>query len=140
MGDTGQLVARPASAYVPSLLLGASALAGIAVTADAGGRLLVVPVVLALVAAALRELLAGPALRADTSGLDVVVGAHRQQVRWHEVAGMQVVRDRRATLLELDLGDRVVVLGPLRLGRSPGSVLADLLALQGGGPGQHREQ
>jgi hypothetical protein len=51
-------------------------------------------------------------------------------VPWDRVERMRVVRDRRAALLELDLGVTVVVLSRNRLGRWPEDVLTDLLAVR----------
>jgi hypothetical protein len=45
-----------------------------------------------------------------------------------------VLRDRRAELLELDVGRTVVLLSRLRLGRLPEDVLADLQAVRAAAP------
>ena len=83
----------------------------------------------------LRGLLAlRPVLRADTAGLEVVVGLRRRQLSWPEVHGLRVVDDRRTPLLEVDLGSTLVVLTRRRLGRPPDVVLDELLALQRCGP------
>ncbi|MDP9497853.1 MAG: PH domain-containing protein, partial [Actinomycetota bacterium] len=85
---------------------------------------------LLLLAVAGRDLLLRPALRADAAGIVVVTGLRRRAVAWTEVERVQVVTDRRAPLLELDLGDTLVLLSRLRLGRPPEAVAAELSALQ----------
>ncbi len=98
--------------------------------ADPAGRLLASPAALLLLAVAGRDLLLRPALRADAAGIVVVTGLRRRAVAWTEVERVQVVTDRRAPLLELDLGDTLVLLSRLRLGRPPEAVAAELSALQ----------
>lgn len=102
-------------------------LAAVAV-ADPAGRLLLVPAGLLLLVLGARDLLLRPVLTADPTGLRVVQGWSRREVPWSTVAGLRVVTDRRAPLLELDLGDTVVVLSRSRLGRAPYLVLAELEA------------
>lgn len=97
---------------------------------DAGGRVLAWPAALLLAGAALRDLLLGPTLRADHEAVRVVTGLRRRTVPWAQLEGLRVVRDRRAPLLELDLGDTLVLLSRLRLGRPPADVLQELSALQ----------
>ncbi len=98
--------------------------------ADPAGRLLASPAALLLLAVAGRDLLLRPALRANAAGIVVVTGLRRRAVAWTEVERVQVVTDRRAPLLELDLGDTLVLLSRLRLGRPPEAVAAELSALQ----------
>ncbi len=98
--------------------------------ADPAGRLLASPAALLLLAVAGRDLLLRPALRADAAGIVVVTGLRRRAVAWAEVERVRVVTDRRAPLLELDLGDTLVLLSRLRLGRPPEAVAAELSALQ----------
>lgn len=96
--------------------------------ADPAGRLLLVPAGLLLAALGVRDLVLRPVLAADATGLRLVQGLHHREVPWSSVEGMRVVTDRRAPLLELDLGRTVVVLSRSRLGRAPYLVLADLEA------------
>ncbi len=115
--------------FAPSLLAAAVPLvAGVALGLatlglDAGGRLLILPAALLLLALGLRDVLLRPTLALHDDGLDVVAGAHRRHVAWSELERTRVVTDRRAALLELDLGDTVVVLSRRRLGASPYRVL-----------------
>ena len=48
-----------------------------------------------------------------------VTGWRRVRAAWPEVERMRVVRDRRAELLELDLGHTVVLLSRTRMDRLP---------------------
>lgn len=117
-----------------AVLLGAAALLAVAVDSDAAGRLLALPAAVVLAAVGIRDLALRPVLRADTAGLEVVVGLRRRQLSWPEVHGLRVVDDRRTPLLEVDLGSTLVVLTRRRLGRPPDVVLDELLALQRCGP------
>lgn len=124
------VIASPAR-LMACVLVGAGVLVGVAgLSTDATGRLLALPAALLLAALGARDLLLRPVLRADDDGLDVVVGLHRRRVGWAEVERMRVVTDRRTPLLEIDLADTLVVLSRSRLGRPPGVVLDELLALQ----------
>ncbi len=107
-------------------------LVGLTTTVDPAGRLLLVPAGLGLLAYAARDLLLRPVLRADVGGVTVVDGLRRRQVAWSGVERLRVVTDRRAPLIELDLGDTVVVLSRRRLGASPYVVLEQLEQLRGG--------
>lgn len=120
---------RPSAAL--SLLAGAAGLAVVAVLADPAGRLLAVPAALVLVAVALRDVLLRPVLAAGPEGITVVVGLRRRSVAWHSVGRVRVITDRRTPLLELDLGDTLVVLARGRLGRPPQDVLAELQEIAG---------
>lgn len=99
-------------------------------TVDRAGLLLAVPVVLGLTTAGVRDLVLRPVLSADAAALTVVAGGRRVTATWPEVDRLRVVTERRAPLLEVDLGEVLVVLGRRRLGRSPDAVLADLQALR----------
>ena len=112
------------------LATGAAALVLLGALTDAGGRVLAWPVAVLLVALATRDLVLGPPLVADAGGLQVVQGLHRSHVPWTQVQRVRVVRDRRTPLLEIDLGDRLVVLSRARLGAAPADVLPELLAMQ----------
>ena len=113
-----------------ALLQAAVGLAGLALLprADPAGRLLVGVAGVVLLAVAARALLLRPVLAAGPTGLRVVDGWRRRELSWSELEGARVVTDRRTPLLELDLGDVVIVLSRSRLGRRPADVLVDLLA------------
>ena len=126
--DTLVVAVPPARVRV---LLGlAGALALVTVGADPAGRLLAGPAAVAALALAVRDLRSGPVLRADRTGVEVLQGLRRVRAEWGRVRRIQVVRDRRAELLELDLGDGLVLLSRHRLGRLPADVLADLLSVR----------
>ena len=97
---------------------------------DAPGAVLLVPGGLAALVFGLRDLVLAPVLKADASGVTVVEGVRRTAATWPQVARVRVVRDRRTPLLELDLGDRLVVLSRRRLGAPVDDVLAQLEALR----------
>ncbi len=124
------LTAGPPRPAAGCLLLAGLVLAAALAWADPAGRVLGLPAALVLVGFGLRDLLLAPVLRAGPAGLDVVVGLRRRHVPWAQVAGLRVVSDRRTPLLELDLGDQLVVLTRWRLGRAPAAVLAELLAVR----------
>jgi hypothetical protein len=98
---------------------------------DPAGRLLTAPAAVAALVLAVRELRAGPVLSADASGFAARQGWRRVSAPWAAVERMRVVRDRRAELLEVDVGRTVVLLSRTRLGRLPEDVLADLQTLRG---------
>ncbi len=110
------------------LLTAAGLLAGAGV-ADPAGRLLLVAAALWLAVLAGRDLLLIPVLDADTARLRVVDGWRRIEVAWPRVENVRLVTDRRAPLIELDLGDRLVVLSRRRLGQSPQVIVDELTAL-----------
>ena len=127
---SGSVVAGPSRTATAALLVAALALTVVGALADPAGRVLAWPAAAALAALGLRDLLLGPAVRAGGAGLELVVGARRRWVPWSQVQGIRVVRDRRTALLELDLGDTLVLLSRLRLGRPAADVAAELSALQ----------
>lgn len=112
------------------MLVGALVLGGAAVLADPVGQILALPAALVLVVLVARDLTLGPVLRADPDGLAVLSGWRRVQVPWSAVVAMTVQTHRRTPVLDLDLGDAVVVLGRGRLGCAPSEVLAQLRTLQ----------
>ncbi len=127
----GAVVAGPRPAGALALLAGSAVLALGAVGAPAAGRLLAAVGAAVLLAAGLRDLALRPVLRADRRGLQVVDGVRRRTVVWAAVERVRVVRDRRTPVLELDLGDALVVLSRWRLGRAPQDVLEELERLRG---------
>lgn len=96
------------------------------VAADTGGRLLAVPVLLGAALLVVRDLVCGPLLLADAEGLDVLDGVRRVRVAWGELERVRVVKDRRARVLEVDTGHRVVALSGTRLGQHPADVVEAL--------------
>lgn len=124
------MTAGPRRSTGAALLAGAAVLVLVCVAADPAGRVLAVPAAVALAAAGLRDLLLRPVLRADAGGVVVLAGLTRHRAPWDDVEVLRVVTDRRSPALELDLGDRLVVLSRLRLGRAPQDVLQELLAVR----------
>ncbi len=109
-------------------LVAARAVAGLLLLLAAGfaepmGQLLLLPGAAALLALTGRDLLLRPVLSADDAGLTVVDGWRRRAATWPDVEGLRVVRDRRASLLEIDLGAHLVVLSAHRLGTDPDAAL-----------------
>lgn len=100
------------------------ALAAGAAAADPGGRVLLVPAAVLLVVLGLQQALLWPVLSLRPDGLVVVTGLRRTAVPWRDLESAQVVTDRRAPLLQLDLGETLVVLSRRRLGTSPAEALA----------------
>ena len=128
MVDTLVVDAQRRWAY--GLLATAAVLLVVGVVSDAGGRLLTLPAALVALVLGVRDLVAGPVLTADAHEVVVREGWRRVHAPWSAVERMRVVKDRRAELLELDVGRTVVLLSRNRLGRLPEDVLADLLALR----------
>lgn len=102
----------------------------VAVLSDTPGRLLTAPAALITLALAVRDLVSGPVLRADATGVEVLQGLHTLHADWSQVERMRVVKDRRTEMLELDLGTTLALLSRHRLGQLPEDVLTDLLALR----------
>jgi hypothetical protein len=112
------------------LLAAAAVLAVVTVLSDPAGRLLTAPAALVALVLGLRDLRSGPVLVADAGGVSVNTGWRHVRATWPEIERMRVVRDRRAELLELDLGRTVVLLSRTRMDRLPADVLTDLLAVR----------
>ena len=127
---------RAAMSWAPARAVGwlevlaAVVVAGAALGLDVLGQLLALPAALLLLGVGLRDLLLRPTLAADADGLTVVNGARHVAATWAEVERLRVVTDRRAPLLEIDLGEAVVVLPRRRLGAAPAVVLDELTALR----------
>ena len=121
---------KPDPGWVGLQLVAALALLALVPLVDPVGALLLVPGGLAALGFGLRDLLLSPTLTADAAGLTVVEGVRRTRATWSEVARLRVVTDRRTDLLELDLGDRLVVLSRRRLGAPVDDVLTALQAAQ----------
>lgn len=97
---------------------------------DGLGQLLTLPAAMLLAGLGSRDLRVRPTLAADTAGLTVAMGLRHVTVAWADVERLLVVTDRRAPLLEIDLGDTVVVLPRRRLGVAPYLVLEELERLR----------
>jgi hypothetical protein len=124
------LVVATSRRLARGLLAVAAVLAVVTVLSDPAGRLLTAPAAIVALALGLRDLRSGPVLVADVDGVSVNTGWRRVHAAWPEVERMRVVRDRRAELLELDLGRTVVLLSRTRMDRLPADVLTDLLAVR----------
>ena len=113
-----------------ALALGAVLLGGTALGSDPAGQLLTLPAALLLTVLVARDLLRGPVLQAGPDGLSVLSGWRRVHRPWSGVVTMTVQTHRRTPVLDLDLGDTVVVLGRGRLGVAPNEVLSRLRVIQ----------
>ena len=121
---------KPEPLWVAAQLVLGAVLLAITPLVDAPGALLVVPAGVAALGFGLRDLALSPVLTADEAGITVVEGVRRTAAPWRDVTRLRVVRDRRTPLLELELGDRLVVLSRRRLGAAPDDVLAELQQLR----------
>ena len=101
-------------------------LAGACLLTDLAGALLLAPAAVGLLAVGLRDLRLRPVLALDDTGITVVDGWRLRQAPYDDVVRARVVTDRRTPLLELDLGDAVVVLTGRRLGTTPDEACARL--------------
>jgi hypothetical protein len=124
------LVVATSRRLARGLLAAAAVLTVVTVLSDPAGRLLTAPAAVVALVLGLRDLRGGPVLVADADGVSVNTGWRRVHAAWTEVERMRVVRDRRAELLELDIGRTVVLLSRTRMDRLPADVLTDLLAVR----------
>jgi hypothetical protein len=106
---------------VGSLVAAAGLLGYLASRQDTPGRVLMGAAATGLLVEALRGAALRPTLRADDSGLEVVSGVVRRRYAWEAVDDVRVDTVRRrfvsATSLEIDLGDRLLLVPAYRLGR-----------------------
>jgi hypothetical protein len=121
---------KPARGWGWGQLAGAGILLAVLPGVDRLSWVILLPVAVGAAASGLRDLLLSPVLTADADGLLVVDGVRRVRAGWSEVEELRTVRDRRTPLLELDLGDRVVVLTGRRLGAPVDEVLDALQELR----------
>jgi hypothetical protein len=119
---------KPDPRWVAAELLVATALLGLLPVVDRLGWVILVPTALFAAGSGLRDLLLTPVLVADGTGISVVDGVRRVSAPWSQVERLRTVTDRRTPLLEIDLGDRVVVASRRRLGAPVDEVLAAVLA------------
>ena len=130
--------------WLVAVLLGAGVvLFAVAVDARWPERFLfAVPAVVVWVEA-LRSSVLRPTLRADDAGIEVVVGLRRERHPWSAVEAIGVMGPpssggrfrRRANALEIDLGERLVMLPAYRLGASAQDVAAEISSTFGNGGG-----
>lgn len=126
-------------AYAPTrqltlTLAGAAALAGaLAIPVGNPGRLLMIVLALALAAEALRCTVIRPVLRADTDRVRIRIRTGEHDYGWSEVASVRARSTRRlvtVNLVEIDLGETLIVIPAYRLGRPAADVVAELSALR----------
>jgi hypothetical protein len=105
------------------------------------GRALFVLAGVAAAAETLRSLLLRPTLVADADGVTVATGLTRRRHPWPAVTAVGTLAPpsgggrlrRRANALEIDLGDRLVVVPGYRLGAPVDEVAAELTAFSRNG-------
>lgn len=116
----------------------AAVFAAAGAVSDAPGRLLCTLAVLVLAVHAVNGLLNVPRLTAGPDGLEIRSLGRRERIGWHEVERLAVdERDRlgrRTRMLEIDCGQRLVVLSGYALGSDPRDVLRALESARS--PGQ----
>lgn len=124
------------SPWLVAGLAAAAALLGRSSATATGGAerfLLAVPAVV-LAAEALRSALLRPTLAADEDGIEVVTGWSRKRYPWSSVVSVGAMGPpssggrlrRRANALEIDLGERLLVVPGYRLGKPVAQVAAGI--------------
>ena len=125
---------------VAGFLAGVAAVAWVlTIGAELPGRFLYGVLAVAATAEAVRAVALRPTLRADADGFDVVVGLRRERHAWTDVEDVAALRPpsggghlrRRANALEIDLGDRLVVVPAYRLGCSGALVAEEIATVRG---------
>lgn len=119
---------------------GSVAAFAVATTTDRAGRFLFVVLGLAAAVEALRSLLLRPTIRADADGIEVVTGVRRERHPWTAVTAVRTLDPpaggarlrRRANAVEVDLGERLLVVPGYRLGAPVAEVAAELTTLRSG--------
>jgi hypothetical protein len=130
-GPTPAFAARPRT--VLALLIGGLAAAGVGFTLDQAGRLLLSVVALVLIGEGVALLLLRPVLRAGPDGVTTRIGLRSVSVPWSEVGTVQARRARRlitGDTVEIELGERLVVLAVYRLGAPAELVAATVEAIR----------
>jgi hypothetical protein len=107
-----------------------------AVTSAATGRLLLVIAAIVLAAVAGTDLVFAPRLSASGHGLRIISPTLRVSLGWDEVDSITVDERSRHGLanrtLEIESGERLIVLSRRSLGRDPRDVYAELVQLRAG--------
>jgi hypothetical protein len=132
---------RPA--LVGALALGAVAALAAAFLVDGPGRFLLAVAASGAAFEAVRSVLLRPTLVADAHGVEVASGLTRERHPWSAVAGVAPLRPpagggrlrRRANAVEIDLGERLLVVPAYRLGAPVPEVLSALAPFRAGGAG-----
>jgi len=114
------------------------ALLAAATRVELPGRLLVVVVAFAAGVETLRALVLRPTVVAGERGLDVAVGLRRVRVGWDEIERIGTLQPpsggggprRRANALEIDLGERLLVVSGYRLGAAAATAAEELSRLR----------
>lgn len=116
------------------------ALAGVAVACLAAGlvsppagRLLLFLAALMAGGVAVRDLVTGPTLLTDETGISYVAMWRREHLAWSQIEAIAVYESRRiarVTALELDAGERLVLLPERRLGADVRDVVDALRELR----------
>jgi hypothetical protein len=135
-----RLTYRVPSWLTAVMAAGAGAAAALAVRVNGPGRLLFTVAAAGAAFEAVRAL--RPTLVADAEGFDVLVGVRVERHPWTHVEDLGALRPpeagarprRRANALEIDLGERLLVLPAYRLGAPVPDVAATLAELRGIGP------
>jgi hypothetical protein len=138
--ESGQTISQsygPSRPMALALATGAVLAAGAAaLTSAATGRLLLIIAAIVLAAVAGTDLAFAPRLRASGGGLRIVSPTLRVTLRWDEVDSITVDERSRHGLasrtLEIESGERLIVLSGRSLGRDPRDVYAELTRLRAG--------
>ena len=112
------------------------AAAAAVVTSAATGRLLLIIAAIVLAGVAGTDLVFTPRLRASGRGLRILSPTLRVSLGWDEVDSIKVDERSRHGLanrtLEIESGERLIVLSGRSLGRDPRDVYAELVRLRAG--------
>jgi Bacterial PH domain len=125
----------PSRPMALALATGAVVAAGAAIaTSAATGRLLLIIAAVVLAAVAGTDLVFAPRLRASERGLRISSPTLRVTLGWDEVDSITVDERSRHGLanrtLEIESGERLIVLSGRSLGRDPRDVYAELVRLR----------
>jgi hypothetical protein len=127
----------PGRTTIALLVAGGLVATGLAVRDDTpSGRVLLGVLALLLLGEAARSLLVRPVLAVNAAGLTVGRLGRRERVDWGQLVSVRGQTTRRfvttSRTLELDLGDRLIVLPAYRLGASPEEVATAVEAARPG--------
>lgn len=133
MGDAGRVQWSTKPVETGVAVLGALVLGGLGFTVDPTGRWLVWAGGLLLLGIAVSDVLLRPRLRVDETGVAVRSLGGRTAVRWEQTE-VRIRRHQRfgrtVPTLELDLDDKLVILGRRELGTDPDAVESQLNELR----------